>query len=82
MYNLGYPEPSLESILIVRDFPDVFEEVKSLPPHREVEFRIDLVMNACPVVHASPRTAPRERVELVEQTRDLLKKRVDSTQCF
>lgn len=27
MYNLGYPESSLESIPIVRDFPDVFGEV-------------------------------------------------------
>ena len=45
MYNLGYPEPSLESIPVVRDFPDVFEEVKSLPPHREIEFRIDLIPN-------------------------------------
>ena len=74
MYTLGYPETSLESIPVVREFSDVFEEVKSLPPHREIEFRIDLVPNARPVVHASRRMAPRVRIELVNQTRDLREK--------
>lgn len=52
----------------------MFEEVKSLPPHREIEFRIDLVPNARPVFHASRRMVPRERVELVKQTSDFLNK--------
>lgn len=74
MYTLGYPEPSLQSIPVVREFSDVFEEVKSLPPRREIEFQIDLLPNAYPVVHASRRMAPREIIELVDQTRDLLQK--------
>jgi hypothetical protein len=32
------------NIHVVRDFPDVFlEELPRMPPHREVEFVIDLV---------------------------------------
>ncbi|GKC13498.1 hypothetical protein Tco_1010280 [Tanacetum coccineum] len=44
-------EQNLEDILIVRDFPDVFpKDLSGLPPHRKVEFRIDLVPRATPIV--------------------------------
>ena len=43
--------PSIEKIPIVRNFADVFEEVENLPPQREIEFRINLIPNARPVVH-------------------------------
>ncbi|MDQ4222845.1 hypothetical protein RBK84_00460, partial [Pseudomonas aeruginosa] len=41
-------EGSLETIEVVRDFADVFEEVRDLPPHREIEFKIDLIPGARP----------------------------------
>ncbi|GKB62908.1 putative ribonuclease H-like domain-containing protein, partial [Tanacetum coccineum] len=41
----------LEDIPIVRDFPDVFsEDLPGLPPTRQVEFQIDLILGAAPVV--------------------------------
>ena len=37
-------EVSLETIPVVRDFPDVFlDDLHDLPPERKVEFTIDLV---------------------------------------
>ena len=37
-------EPSLSDIPTVCDYPDVFsEELPGLPPHREIEFAIDVV---------------------------------------
>ena len=43
-------QEKVEEIDVVQDFPDVFEEVKCLPPHREIEFRIDLIPGAVPVI--------------------------------
>ncbi|XP_071695328.1 uncharacterized protein [Rutidosis leptorrhynchoides] len=43
----------LEGVPIVRDFPDVFpNELPRLPPHRDVEFQIDLMAGAAPVACA------------------------------
>ncbi|GJR67412.1 putative reverse transcriptase domain-containing protein [Tanacetum coccineum] len=40
----------LEGVPIVRDFPEVFpEDLPGLPPTRQVEFQIDLVLGAAPV---------------------------------
>ena len=64
----------METIRVVKKFVDVFEEVKCLPPHREIEFRIDLIPNARPVVHAKRRMAPKEMNELKKQTDELLAK--------
>ena len=46
------------------------EEVKGLPPEREIDFQIYLVHNAKPVCHV----APRERRELHKQVGNLLEK--------
>nr|GEX31541.1 putative reverse transcriptase domain-containing protein [Tanacetum cinerariifolium] len=46
-------EKRLENILVVREFPDVFlEELHGLPPVRQVEFLIDLILGAAPVARA------------------------------
>nr|GEX93475.1 leucine-rich repeat protein [Tanacetum cinerariifolium] len=40
----------LENIHIVREFPDVFlKELPGLPPVRQVEFQIDLILEAVPI---------------------------------
>ncbi|XP_071926111.1 uncharacterized protein [Coffea arabica] len=40
----------LEDVPVVREFPDVFsEELKTLPPEREVEFKIELVPGMAPI---------------------------------
>nr|GFA86865.1 putative reverse transcriptase domain-containing protein [Tanacetum cinerariifolium]GFA86874.1 putative reverse transcriptase domain-containing protein [Tanacetum cinerariifolium] len=54
-------ESKLEDILVVCEFPDVFlEDLSSLPPSREVEFRIDLIHGAMPVAKSPYRLAPTE----------------------
>nr|GEY12503.1 reverse transcriptase domain-containing protein [Tanacetum cinerariifolium] len=46
-------EKQLENIPVVREFPDVFpEELPGLPPVRQVEFQIDLILGAAPVARA------------------------------
>ena len=49
LYALKTSQESLETLEVVRDFSDVFDEVKSLPTHREIEFRIYLIPGARPV---------------------------------
>ncbi|GJW29487.1 putative reverse transcriptase domain-containing protein [Tanacetum coccineum] len=62
----------LEDVLIVRDFPKVFlEDLSSLPPTRQVEFQIDLVLGVAPVAWAPYRLASPEMKELSEQLKEL-----------
>ena len=50
---------------IVSEFVDVFpDELPDLPPHREVEFGIDLVPGATPISKAPYRLSPAELKEL------------------
>ncbi|GJR28208.1 putative reverse transcriptase domain-containing protein [Tanacetum coccineum] len=52
-------EPKLNDISMVREFEDVFpEDLSGLPPQRQVEFRIDLVPGATPIVKSPYRLAP------------------------
>ncbi|GKA11923.1 putative reverse transcriptase domain-containing protein [Tanacetum coccineum] len=61
----------LEDVLIVRDFPKVFlEDLSSLPPTRQVEFQIDLVLGVAPVAWAPYRLASPEMKELSEQLKE------------
>ncbi|GKB80698.1 putative reverse transcriptase domain-containing protein [Tanacetum coccineum] len=60
----------------VRDFPEVFpEDLPGLPPIRQVEFQIDLVLGAAPVARAPYRLAPSEMEELPTQLKELSDKR-------
>ena len=55
----------LEGIPIVRDFPDVFfKELLGLPPKREVEFTIELLLGMTPILKAPYRMSPLELKEL------------------
>ena len=57
--------PSVSDIPTVSDFPDVFlEELPGLPPHREIEFAIDVVPGATPASITPYRMAPLELKEL------------------
>ncbi|GJR25039.1 putative reverse transcriptase domain-containing protein [Tanacetum coccineum] len=54
-------EKKLEDIPIVRDFPEVFpDDLSGLPPMCEIEFHIDLILGALPVVKSPSRLAPSE----------------------
>ncbi|GKC75443.1 putative reverse transcriptase domain-containing protein [Tanacetum coccineum] len=65
-------ELTLSDILIVHDFEDVFsDDLSGLPPQRQVEFRIDLILGATPVAKSPYRLAPSEMQELSEQLQEL-----------
>ncbi|GJU72717.1 putative reverse transcriptase domain-containing protein [Tanacetum coccineum] len=65
-------EKRLEDIPIIRDFPEVFpEDLPGLPPTRQVEFQIDLMPCAAPVVQAPYRLALFEMKELSEKLQEL-----------
>ncbi|KAL0549529.1 hypothetical protein IC582_014014 [Cucumis melo] len=60
---------------VVRDYPDVFpEELPGLPPHREVEFAIELEPDTVPIFRAPYRMALAELKELKVQLQELLDK--------
>ncbi|GJT43896.1 reverse transcriptase domain-containing protein [Tanacetum coccineum] len=65
-------EPTLSDIPIVRDFEDVFpDDLSGLPPQRQVEFRIDLILRVTPVAKSPYRLVPSEMQELSEQLQEL-----------
>nr|GFA39087.1 putative reverse transcriptase domain-containing protein [Tanacetum cinerariifolium] len=52
-------EKRLEDVSTVRDFLKVFpEDLPRLPPIRQVEFQIDLVLDVAPVARAPPSSSP------------------------
>jgi hypothetical protein len=60
---------------IVRDFPDVFpENIASLPPEREVEFSIEIILGVGPVSKAPYRMAPLELAEVKRQIEEIMQK--------
>ncbi|XP_063941268.1 uncharacterized protein LOC135149473 [Daucus carota subsp. sativus] len=68
-------QTKLDDVSVAREFPDVFpEDLDGLPPHREVEFSIDLIPGAQPISKAPYRMAPLELQELKEQLQELLDK--------
>ncbi|GJV45628.1 putative reverse transcriptase domain-containing protein [Tanacetum coccineum] len=61
-----------EEIVVVRDFLEVFsDDLSGLPPIREIEFRIELVPGAIPVVKPPYRVSPSEMEELSSQLKEL-----------
>ncbi|KAI3745512.1 hypothetical protein L1987_58626 [Smallanthus sonchifolius] len=68
-------EKKINDIPIIRDYPEVFpEDLPGLPPHRQVEFQIDLAPGAAPVARAPYRLAPCELQELSAELQELLDK--------
>ncbi|GJS01347.1 reverse transcriptase domain-containing protein [Tanacetum coccineum] len=65
-------ERRLEDIPVVREFSKVFpEDLLGLPPVRQVEFQIALILGAAPVARAPYRLAPSEMQELSDQLQEL-----------
>ena len=58
----------VQQISVVKEFIDIFlEELPGLPPEREVEFSIELILGMNPISIASYRMAPAELKELKAQ---------------
>ncbi|KAH0746273.1 hypothetical protein KY285_007930 [Solanum tuberosum] len=67
--------PTLESVLVVNGFPEVFpEDLPRVPPKREIDFGIDLLPDTQPISIPPYRMAPAELKKLKEQLKDLLDK--------
>nr|GEX00893.1 putative reverse transcriptase domain-containing protein [Tanacetum cinerariifolium] len=65
-------EVRLDDIRTICDFPEVFpDDLTGLPPVHEIEFRIDLIPSALPVVKSPYRLAPSEMQELSNQQKGL-----------
>ncbi|GKD02975.1 putative reverse transcriptase domain-containing protein [Tanacetum coccineum] len=65
-------EQKQEEIVVVRDYTEVFPyDLSGLPPSREIEFRIELVLGAIPVAKSPYRLAPSEMEELLGQLKEL-----------
>ncbi|GKF82634.1 hypothetical protein Tco_0244290, partial [Tanacetum coccineum] len=68
-------EKKLDDIHVVRDFPEVFpDDLSGLPHVREMEFCIDMILGASPVVKSPYRLAPSEMLELSNQLKELQEK--------
>lgn len=67
--------PSLQSVPVVNEFPEVFpEDLPGVPPDREIDFGIDVLPYTQPISIPPYRMAPAELRELKEQLKDLLDK--------
>ena len=66
---------SISDVPVAYEFPDVFpNELPGLPPHREIEFCIDVVSDTAPVSMPPYRMVLAELRELKEQLQELLDK--------
>ncbi|XP_022030567.2 uncharacterized protein LOC110931483, partial [Helianthus annuus] len=75
IFTRGKGRKKLEEVVVVAEFPEVFpEDLPGLPPDRQIEFRIDLIPGATPIVKAPYRLAPTEMKELRNQLQELLDK--------
>ena len=62
----------LDSIPVVREFADVFQDIPGLPLSRKIDFVIDLTLDTRQIVRAPYRMAPAEMRELRDQIEKLL----------
>ena len=67
--------PSIESVLIVREFLDVFRaDLLGMPTDRDIDFCIDLESGTRPISIPPDRMAPAELRELKAQLQEFLSK--------
>lgn len=63
----------LENIPVVCEYPEVFpEDLTTMPPKRDIEFRIDLVPGTAPIYKRPYRMAAKEMAEVKKQVDEQL----------
>ncbi|XP_070005309.1 uncharacterized protein [Nicotiana sylvestris] len=73
--DVGANTPTIDSVPVVRVFPDVFPaNLPSMPPDRDIDFGIDLVAGTKPISIPLYRMAPPELKKLNERLHELLDK--------
>jgi DNA-directed RNA polymerase specialized sigma54-like protein len=66
---------TIEAVLVVDEYPDVFlDELSGMPPDKDIEFIIDLILRTAPITKRPYRMAPAELAKLKEQIRELQQK--------
>ncbi|XP_070006021.1 uncharacterized protein [Nicotiana sylvestris] len=67
--------PSVDSVPVVRDFPDVFPaNLPGMSPDRDIDFGIDLLLGTQPISIPPYRMTPPKLKELKDQLQELLDK--------
>jgi hypothetical protein len=62
-------------VSVVNGFPDVFtDELPGMPPDRDIEFVIELMLETAPIYKTPYRMATPELAELMERNKELLEK--------
>ncbi|XP_027103084.1 uncharacterized protein [Coffea arabica] len=75
LINTSSDKVNLEDMSVVKDFPNVFpDELESLPPEREITFKIDITPGVAPISKTPYRMASAELKELKLQLKDLLER--------
>lgn len=80
VYILNHNEKAesteIENILVLNEFKDVFpEKILGLPPRRDIDFSIDLVLGSVPVSKTPYRLNILELQELKSQLQELIDKK-------
>ena len=75
MSKIHFRRCNIEDVRIVREYPDVFpEELPGMPPHRDIEFIIDLIPGAGPIAKRPYKMDVDELKELKKQLKEQLDK--------
>nr|GEX39842.1 zinc finger, CCHC-type, retrotransposon Gag domain protein [Tanacetum cinerariifolium] len=62
--DTSFKKKNEKHVLVVNEFLDVFiEDLKGIPPERQVEFRVDLIPSATPIAKTPYHLAPSEMKE-------------------
>ncbi|XP_070018085.1 uncharacterized protein [Nicotiana sylvestris] len=73
--DVSVDTPTVESVLVVRDYPDVFlADLPGMPPDRDINFGIDLLTGTQPIFIPPNRMTATELKELKEQLQEFLDK--------
>ncbi|XP_070043048.1 uncharacterized protein [Nicotiana tomentosiformis] len=73
IHDFSADVPSMDSVPVVREFPDVFPaNLQRIPPDRDIDFCIDLAPGTQSISFPPYRMAPPELKELKVQLQDLL----------
>jgi hypothetical protein len=65
---------NIEDYAVLKEFEDVFKEISGLPPKRDIDLSINLMLGAAPVSKTPYRMSTLELKELQMQLEELLKK--------
>lgn len=75
LHNNSMITSDLEQVPIANEYPDVFPDVlPGMPPDRDIEFIIDLLLGMAPIYKKPYRMSTEELVKLKEQLAEQLRK--------